>query len=71
MEHTATPWKQYGQYQIRDSKNRILLSTADAKTMENEKNCEFIITACNNYENLVEAIKILRNEIDLLLEQAE
>lgn len=64
---TPRPWHKWGQYQVRDKKNRILLSTSDAKTMENEGNTDFIVTACNAWDN----IEALESRIKELKEKGE
>ncbi len=55
-EHTATPWIKYGAHIQRGS--RIIAQIwAKKNPKEAEANAEFIVRACNNFEQLREALR--------------
>ena len=58
MEHTPTPWNLYGDYIIKDNKNRNLITLSNKLGYdENKVNGEFIVRAVNNHEKLLEIAK--------------
>jgi hypothetical protein len=59
MSKTATPWKnESGSKTIRSVKENYWLATMDSwdGAVDNEANAEFIVTAVNNHDSLVEAL---------------
>jgi len=73
-EATRTPWKQSGPYIIGQNlsvaKCTVYKGTNEAKDIENENqakaNAAFIVTACNAYAPMVEALRDIVDKLDEL-----
>jgi len=60
MSHTPTPWKaeENRVFQIKHPTFRIAICTSNsADYLEEKANAEFIVRACNNHDELLEALK--------------
>ena len=65
MEHTPTPWEYSGNYEVWGIKNAITLEPVlrvRGDVMADKANAEFIVRACNNYDELIRLIDLLQHE---------
>jgi hypothetical protein len=75
MKHTATPWKldEDNPNMIMDAQNGIIIDLfpSEQPPEQDKANAQFIVTACNNHEALVDAAQRMIRIFDELSEGAD